>query len=99
GQRDRRHASDGSQAIGHDLDRLFGRGMAEHCSVAVIEGPAQPREALPIQRALASDGDLIALPGIAHIEAALDADVALRKTLVAQVANGVALQLCKDLLD
>src|SRR5262249_6152515 len=75
-QLDRRHEADAAHAIGHDLDRLLPRHMAEHAPVLMIEGDAQLVQVGGPQRlGPAGDGDLVALAGVAHVERPLDADV------------------------
>src|SRR5262245_25023267 len=39
--RDRRHQADAAHAVGHDLDRLLWRHMAEHAPVLLVEADAQ----------------------------------------------------------
>src|SRR5260370_41731569 len=40
-QLDRRHETDTAYAVGHDLDRLLRRHVAEHARMLLIEGEAQ----------------------------------------------------------
>src|SRR6266851_4267763 len=75
-QLDRRHETDTAYAVGHDLDRLLRRHVAEHSRMLLIEGDAQLLEVDDPQRfGRAGDGDLVTLAGVAHVERPFDADV------------------------
>ena len=82
GSCDRRHAADAAHAIGHDLDRLVRRHVAEHALGAARRNLARSCvERRRVQRLRAArHGDLVALAGIAHVERALDADRARAQT-------------------
>src|SRR2546429_4822527 len=81
-QLDRRHETDTAYAVGHDLDRLLRRHVAEHARVLLIEGDAQLLGVDDPQRfGRAGDGDLVTLAGVAHVERPFDADVIPGETI------------------
>src|SRR5262245_7701041 len=89
--RDRRHFDDAAHPIRHNLDRLFGRVVAEHQLMLRIEGATQRSEI----RIAARPGDLVALTGIAHVKRALDGDRGGRKSVLVQLFRGHCLKPCK----
>src|SRR6478672_12024932 len=95
-QLDRRHETDTAYAVGHDLDRLLRRHMAEHARMLLIEGDAQLLQVDDPQRfGRAGDGDLVTLAGIAHVERLFDADVIARETIAMQLLT----RLCRQPLE
>src|SRR5438552_11782971 len=84
-QLDRRHETDTAYAVGHDLDRLLRRHVAEHARMLLIEGDAQLLQVDDPQRfGRAGDGDLVTLAGVAHVERPFDADVIACETIAMQ---------------
>src|SRR6266446_5819646 len=95
-QLDRRHETDTAYAVGHDLDRLLRRHVAEHARMLLIEGEAQLLQVDDPQRfGRAGDGDLVTLAGVAHVERPFDADVIARKTIAMQFLT----RLCREPLE
>src|SRR5262245_43951733 len=77
--RDRRYQADAAHAVGHDLDRLLRRHMAEHAPVLSVEADAQLLQVrAPDRFGGAGHSDLVALTGIAQIERPVDADAVHR---------------------
>src|SRR5271166_1920333 len=77
-----RHQANPTHAVGDDLDRFPRRHVAEHGLVPRIECRAQLLQVAGHQR-LRRTGkhDLVALPGVAHVERALDADAVGMKSI------------------
>src|SRR5215831_1910499 len=95
-QLDRRHETDTAYAVGHDLDRLLRRHVAEHARMLLIEGEAQLLDVDDPQRfGRAGDGDLVTLAGVAHVERPFDADVIAREAIAMQFLT----RLCRQPLE
>src|SRR5215470_3874958 len=98
-QLDRRHETDTTYAVGHDLDRLLRRHMAEHARMLLVEGDAQVAQVGEPQRfGRAGDGDLITLAGVAHVERPFDADVIARETIAVQFLTRLCRQPLEDVV-
>ena len=71
-----RHGDAHAQPIADDFDALFLGGVAVNFGVHLVEAPARRFERFAIERVLPKPAQrhaqLIALPGIAHVEIALE---------------------------
>src|SRR6516225_5077944 len=83
---DLRHEADAAHAVGDNFDLLLRRHVAEHGLVLRVECRAQLRQAARRQRLRrAGERDLVALPGVANVERALDADAIGTKSVVSKL--------------
>src|SRR6185312_6641821 len=80
-----RHRHAHAQAIADDLDRALLGGMAVDLGMLLVETVARLRHRLRVEPRSADAGErhpqLVALAGIAHVELALEADLALAQPL------------------
>ena len=93
------HAADAAQAVGDDLDRLLGCRVAEHLAMLFIEVGAQGGEIAGSERGLAGKRQLIALPGIAHVQCIFDLRLARFEMLFGEFLVGAALEFGEDGVD
>src|SRR5262249_42980110 len=94
-----RQEPEAAHPVGHDLDRLLRRHMAEGALGPLIKAHAQLFEiARPQRFGRAGHRDLVALAGVAHVERPLDADTIGRKTITAQLRKRLRYQLVEDVI-